>query len=314
MALHFNFVDLQLLIHVADTGSMGRGAERCFLSPPAATKRIKMLEEALSVKLMYRNPHGVSLTPAGQVFVQHARTLFAHVERLHDDMQAFASGLKGHIRLWTNTTAVTEFLPDVLATFMARQPDVNVELRERLSYEIVKAVEEGVADIGIVAGNVSTENLEVLPFREYNIVMVCPLNHRLAEMESIAFVSTLDFDYVGLSQSSAIHKFLAQAAEVLGGRLKLRVEVGSFEGICRLVEAGVGVSVIPASVAERMSKTTNIRVVPLQDEWAWRKLRICVRSMKALPSFSRELVDVLTGADSGSSVLLNQPFQNRELP
>lgn len=314
MALHFDFVDLQLLIHVADTGSMGRGAERSFLSPPAATKRIKMLEEALSVKLMYRNPHGVSLTPAGQVFVQHARNLFSNVERLHDDMQAFSSGIKGHIRLWTNTTAVNEFLPEALAIFMARQPDVNVELRERLSYEIVKAVEEGVADIGIVAGNVSTENLEVLPFRDYNIVMVCPRNHPLAELESIRFGRTLDFDYVGLSQSSAIHKFLAQAAEVLGGRLKLRVEVGSFEGICRLVEAGVGISVIPASVAERMSKITNIQVVTLQDEWAWRKLRICVRSMNALPSFGRDLVDVLTGAEGCPSILLNKPFQNSELP
>ncbi len=272
---------------------MGRGAERCFLSPPAATKRIKMLEEALSVQLLYRTRLGVSFTPAGQIFVQHARSMFAEVERLNDEMQAFASGMKGHIRLWTNTTALYEFLPETLAAFMASQPDVDLELRERQSYDIVRAVNDGEADIGIVAGNISTEHLEVLPYRDYNIVLVTPAQHPLAGRESVEFWETLEFGHVCMSEATAIHKFLIDASNALGMRLKMRVEVGSFDNICRLVEAGAGVGVVPATVAARLARTMAISIVPLRDEWAWRKLRICVRRMERLPAFARELVQSL---------------------
>lgn len=293
MALHFDFVDIRLLLNVADTGSMGRGAERSFLSPPAATNRIKSLEDAFGVKLLYRNSQGVTLTPAGHTFVQHARALFAEVERLHDDMKAFECGIRGHVRLWANTTALNDFLPQTLARFMAAHPDVNVELRERVSQDIVRAVEEGVADIGIVAGSVRTDRLEALPYRDDKLVLVTCTGHALATREDIDFAETLRFDHVGLSESSAIHKFLTQAASACGMRLNLRIEVGSFDGVCRLVEAGVGIGVVPATAATRYATTMRIRIIPLRDEWAMRKLRICVRSMEQLPSFARDLVDTL---------------------
>lgn len=293
MSLRFDFVDLQLFIHVVETGNMGRGAERCFLSPPAATKRIKLLEDALGVKLLYRSSQGISPTPAGEVFARHARVLFANIGHMNDELQAYAAGVKGHVRLWTNTTAVNEFLPELLTRFMVGRPHVNVELRERLSHEIVKAVEEGMADIGIVAGHVSTDNLEVLPFRDYELVVILPRNHPLAGLDTVSFESTLKYDYIALSEASAIRKFLVNAAEALGARLKNRVEVGSFESICRLVEAGIGISVVPKSIAVRIAGTLRLAIIPLEEEWARRRLRICVRRLDELPSFGRDLVDVL---------------------
>ena len=154
---HFDLVDIRLLINIADASSMGRGAEKTFLSAPAASNHIEGLEESFGVKLLYRSNHGVTLTSAGQAFVHHARAVFTQVEHLHDDLKAYASGIRGHVCLWANTAAMTEFLPRTLTTFMASYPDVNVELRERLSYEIVRAIDEGVTDIGIVAGDVRTE-------------------------------------------------------------------------------------------------------------------------------------------------------------
>lgn len=298
MALHFDFVDIRLLINVADACSMGRGAEKTFLSPPAASNRIKSLEDAFGVKLLYRNSQGVTLTPAGQTFVHHARAVFAQVEHLNDDLRAYASGIRGHVRLWANTTAMTEFLPRTLAAFMVSHPDVNVELRERLSHEIVRAVDEGVADIGIVAGNVRTEALEVLPYRDDRLVLVTSSGHALAQTSSMEFCDTLRYDYVGLSESSAIHRFLAQAASTSGLRLNSRIEVGSFEGVCRLVEAGVGIGVVPEAAAARYAANMRIRIIQLRDEWALRKLRICVRSIEQLPSFARDLVEALVAGAS----------------
>lgn len=298
MTPHFDLVDLRLLINVTDARSMGRGAEKSCLSAPAASNRVKGLEDSFGVKLLYRSHHGVTLTPAGEAFVHHARAVFAQVEHLHDDMNAYASGIRGHVRLWANTTAMTEFLPDTLAAFMASHPDVNIELRERLSHEIVRAVDEGVTDIGIVAGDVRTEGLEMLPYRDDRLVLVSPLDHPVSRAASMEFSETLKYDHVSLDESSAIHRFLTQAASRAGLKLNSRIEVASFEGVCRLVEAGVGIGVVSESAASRHAATMRIKVVRLRDEWALRKLRICVRSAEQLPSFARDLVEALAAGPS----------------
>lgn len=293
MSFYFDFFDARLLVNVADSGSLGRGAEKSFLSPSAATNRVKNLEDTLGVKLLYRNPQGVTLTPAGHAFVAHARNLLAEIQRLHDSMKAYECGMRGHVRLWANTTAFNDALPGAMATFMTRHPEVDIELRERLSPDIVRAVDDGAADIGIVAGNVHTEGLEMLPYCNDRLVLVVGRQHALADQDEVDFAQTLRFDQVSLGESSAIHKFLVQAAMASGLRLSLRIEVNSFESICRLVEAGVGIGVIPESAARHYGERMAIRRVRLRDEWAERKLRICVRDMAQLPSFARDLVDIL---------------------
>ena len=152
--MHFDLTDLRLLVHVAEANSLTRGAERSHLSLPAASTRIKNLEESVGAKLLYRTSQGVTLTPPGQAFVHHARLVLGQIEHLRGDMQEYARGIKGHLRVFANTTALGEFLPPVLRAYLLSHPDVNIDLRERLSHDIVRAVSEGQTDIGIVAGTV----------------------------------------------------------------------------------------------------------------------------------------------------------------
>jgi len=159
-------------------------------------------------------------------------------------------------------------------------------LRERLSHDIVRAVTEGQTDIGIAAGSVRTENLEVIAYRHDRLVLVVPRGHALAEAKAIDFADTLELDDVGLHEASAIHAFLQQICDGLHRHIKLRIHVGNFE-------AAVGVGVLPESAARRHAQTMDIGIVPLTDEWALRALQICVRSLKALPPFARDLVDLL---------------------
>jgi DNA-binding transcriptional LysR family regulator len=188
---------------------------------------------------------------------------------------------------------MTEFMPAVLSRFLASHPDVTVELRERLSYLVIKAVSEGSADIGIVAGKPASSELEYIPYREDRLVLVTPIEHPLSELSEVAFSDTLAFEYVGLSEWSAIHAFLIQAADKLGYPFRFRVEVGSFEAVCRMIEAGVGIGVVPELVAKRYAQRLNIKIVSLSDEWSERKLQICVRNLQQLPSFTRDLVNML---------------------
>ena len=291
--MHFDFVDLRLIVNIADTKNLARAAERSHLSAPAASNRIRNLEQDLGVKLLYRSSQGVTLTPAGEAFVHHARLVLERVEHLAGDMQEYGEGIKGHVRIWANTTAISEFLPAVLSGFLRDHPDVNIGLREVLSVEIVKGVADGATDIGIVAGNVHGEHLEMLPYRDDRLVLVTSSDHALAHERSVHFAQTLDDNYVGLPTSSAIHTFLNNAADALGRRIKLRIQVGNFEAACRMIEAGVGIGIVPESVALRQARTLRISIVPLNDAWAERKLKICVRSVTDLPQFARVLVDRL---------------------
>jgi DNA-binding transcriptional LysR family regulator len=293
MAAHFDLPDIKLFVNIAEANSLTRGAERSHMSLPAASIRIKNLEEGLGIKLLYRTSQGVTLTPPGQAFMHHARLVLQQLNDLRGDLAEYVKGTKGHVRIFANTTAMAEFLPAVLPKFLANHPDVNVDLKERLSNDIVRAVSEGKVDIGIVAGNVRTEGLEVLPYVEDRLVLVTPLSHPLAERDEVDFEEVLTHDFVGMLEASAIHGFLAQAAHDLHRSVKIRIQVGNFETACRMIESEVGVGVLPFSAASRHAKNMKIRIVEIKDEWAVRKLQICVRSMQGLPVFARELIELL---------------------
>jgi DNA-binding transcriptional LysR family regulator len=298
--MHFDLVDLRLMVRVAEANSLTRGAEGSHISLPSASTRIKNLEESIGTKLLYRTSQGVTLTPPGQAFVHHARLVLGQIESLRGDMQEYAKGVKGHLRIFANTTALGEFLPPVLRAYLLSHPDVNIDLKERLSHDIVRAVTEGQTDIGIVAGHVRTENLEVIPYRQDRLALVVPEGHALAQTESIDFEQTLGLDHIGLQESSAIHAFLRQVCDGLHRRLPLRIQVGNFEAACRMIEANVGVGILPESAARRHAQTMAIRIVRLNDEWSLRALLICMRKLDALPGFARDLVDLLV-ADASSA-------------
>ncbi|WP_353149595.1 LysR substrate-binding domain-containing protein [Pollutimonas bauzanensis] len=304
MAMHFDLTDMQLMVNVAGAQSMTKGAERSFLSLPAASNRVKNLENHLGTALFYRNSQGVTLTPSGEAFVRHARIVLRQLEHLRGDIQEYASGVKGRVRVYANTTAMNEFMPNILATYLAAHPDVNVELRERLSYLVVKAVADGTADIGITAQEGGGENIEFLPYRTDRLVLVTHKDHALAEHKSVDFDDTLSYDYVGLSEASAIHAFLLQAADDLGRVLRFRVEVSNFEAACRMIAAHVGIGVVPETAARRYVKDLPLQIISLNDAWALRRLHICVRQFDRLPVFAKELVSLLVkdGSKENSNV------------
>lgn len=293
MANHFDLTDLQLIVNIGDASSLTRGAEKSHLSLPAASNRVKNLEEHFGTRLFHRNSQGVTLTPSGDAFLRHARLVLRQIEHLRGDIHEYARGIKGQVRMMANTTAMTEFMPGVLSRYLAAHPDVTVELRERLSYLIVKAVSEGSADIGIVAGRPAASDLEFLPYQEDRLVLVTPENHPLGALDEVSFADTMSYEYVGLSEWSAIHAFLIQAANSIGHPFRFRVEVSNFETVCRMIEQGVGIGVVPERAAQRYAQRLNIKLVRLADEWAERKLHVCVRHLEQLPSFARELVNML---------------------
>ena len=291
--MRFDLADLSLFRHVVEAGSITHGAERAHLALAAASTRIRNMEDVLGVPLLTRGRQGVTPTQAGRTLLQHARAILRQAERLHEDLGAYSGGLAGQIRVLSNTNALTEFLPEALSSFLAAHPNVSIDLEERLSDEIVGLIAEGVADLGVVAGTVDAGGLETYPFRRDRFVVVVAADHPLAKRAKLAFEDVLDQDFVGLDRASAIQRFLATKAVRIGRPLRLRVQLRSFDAVCRLVECKVGVGIVPETTARRVSKTMAIRAVALSDAWAVRDLTICVRSRKELPTYARQLVEHL---------------------
>ncbi|HEY8564557.1 MAG TPA: LysR substrate-binding domain-containing protein [Beijerinckiaceae bacterium] len=289
----FDLVDLNLFRHVVEAGSITKGAERANLALAAASTRVRNLELDVGAPLLLRGRQGVTPTPAGRALLQHARTMLAQAERLREDLAAYAGGVAGQIRVLSNTNALTEFLPEALSAFLSRHPQVGVDLEERLSDEIVGLIAEGVGDIGIVAGTVETASLETFPFRSDRFVLVVPADDALSRRASLPFAEVLSRDFVGLDRASALQRFLAGKAARAGRTLRLRVQLRSFDAVCRLVEGGVGVGIVPETTARRAARTMAIAVVALEDAWALRDLTLCVRSMRELAPSARMLVEHL---------------------
>ena len=220
----------------------------------------------------------MTLTPPGQAFVTHARMVLGQIEHLRGDMQEYVRGIKGHVRVFANTTSLGEFLPPVLRHYLRRNPDVNIDLRERLSHDIVRAVTEGQTDIGIVAGLVRTENLVTLPYRRDRLVLVVPRGHALDGEMQMAFADTLDLDHVACTNPAPSMPSCARPATSCTGPSSSASQVGNFESACRMIESGVGVGVLPESAASRHAHPWDIAIVPLSDAWSVREMQICVRS------------------------------------
>lgn len=291
--MHFDLTDLRLFVHAADEGSLTRAAARQHLSLAAASARIKALEAQSGLPLLYREARGVRLAPPGEAFLHHARGVLRQVDQLRADLQEYGGGLRGHVRVFANTTAVTDFLPDILPAFLAAHPRVNVDLQEKPNAEIARGVLDGRADVGIVAGAVDTLGLQAIHFSTDRLVLACAAAHPFAALPRIAFADTLPEDHVGLQAGSTLQTFLAQVTERLGQPLKLRIQLSSFDAMCRMIGAGVGVGIVPESAARRHQAASGLALVELADAWSVRERYVLVRDRDRLPGYADALVEAL---------------------
>ena len=291
--MHLDLKDLNLFINIAEAGSLTQGAKKAFISPAAASVRMKALEGQLNTRLLYRDSKGVELTEGGNRLLKHARLIMRQMAYLKTDFNEYGADSSGHIRIFANTTAVTEFLPEMLSHYLAQNPGVTIDLQERLTKDIIRGVFEGSTDMGIVAGPITTKDLEVLHYSTDCLVLVIPQGHILDQGRPVKFTDTLSYHHVGMQEGSTLQDFMREQAEDLGVKLSWRIKVSSFESVCRMVEAEVGIGIIPHSAAIRHCKTMRLSIVHLNEPWAIRERSILVRQLYALPGYVRKLISVL---------------------
>ncbi|MBH2033151.1 MAG: LysR family transcriptional regulator [Pseudomonadales bacterium] len=293
--MQYDLIDLRLFVAIAEARNLTRGAARVHLAPSSASHRLRLLEASIGTPLLVREPRGVSLTRAGEALLRHARQVFAQLEQMHADLTPFAQGVRGHVSLWANTHATHTFLPDSLSAFLQRYPQVSVTLEEHTSPDVVMAVARGEVDVGVVAESVAGADVELIPYRADRLVLIAPADHALAQWASTLFAQVLDYPFVMLHAGSAIHTFTMNAAAALGRHLEVRIQVRSFEAVCRMVSAGVGVGLVPLGAVPVGAARAALTVIELDEPWAQRDLKVCVRKRELLSGFSAALLACLVG-------------------
>ncbi|ALP68508.1 LysR family transcriptional regulator [Paraburkholderia caribensis] len=294
---HFDLQSLRVFALVAEHGSLTKAAEHGRLTLSAVSKRITDLESVTDCTLLVRRARGVELTAAGRGLHEHALRVLAQVNSMANEMSDFAVGIRGHVRVWANTSAIVQFLPVDLASFLNANRGVKVSLEERLSGEIVRAVISGEAELGIFADNVPAPNVERRLYRRDQLVLVVPQGHPFSERDVIRFVDTLDEDYVGLNAGSSLLSRMRDAALAAERLLRLRIQVSSFDGICRMIESGLGIGVLPSRALRDEVLDAGLRAVALSDEWANRTLWIGTKNSSVLAPEAVRLFDFLSQSD-----------------
>jgi DNA-binding transcriptional LysR family regulator len=288
--MHFDLVDLRLLVMVVDSGGLAVAARQANISVSALSERMKSLEESAGAELLERSVKGTKPTQAGLELVGHARAVLMQAERLNGAVAAWKSRNRGLIRMRANSNAIASFLPDLLASFLSRNPDVAVDLREQTSDLIAAAVRGGDADLGIAAGNANFDGLRTKPFREDRLVLIVPPGHSASEQKSLHFSEVLGEHFIGLDEQAAIQVYLSNHAKRLGHDLTIRIRLRSFESVCRMVAAGAGVAVVPASTITSPIFERGAVAVELSDTWARRNLVICLPKDRSTPKLVQGLV------------------------
>jgi molybdate transport repressor ModE-like protein len=294
MQLRFDLIDLRLFLHVVEAGSITHGARRSNMTLASASERVRAMEDTLGTPLLVRKRRGIEVTGAGAVLVQHAGVVLQQLEQMRGELGGFAKGLRGHVRLYSNTVGILEYLPAMLAKFLSKHPHIDIELEEHPSREIVRAVAAGRADIGIVAGSVdATAQLQTFPFAQNQLVLIVPRKHPLARHRQASFSQALEHDFVGLGADSALQDYVNQQALRAGLLLRVRLRLGSFDLICQMVAKGIGIAVLPEATARRMQQSLPVKAVTLTDAWTARHLTTCVRSLKRLSPHAQQLFNIL---------------------
>lgn len=296
--MRLDLFDLQLVVNIVDTGSLTKGAERSSISLQACSERIKKLEQQFYVSIFTRHANGVKLTLAGQTFLEHAQLVLQQSKYMQQAMAPFSKGLSSNITLWCNSSAQSEYLPLLLPQYLVDNPNIQIDLKEAESNDIVQAIDSGVAKLGLISSFFKSHELQTLEFSDDPLVLICPKNHELAIQKTRQLSDILSHSFVGLMQYHSLQQSIETQAKLLGCAIQYRLRLPNFAAIAQVVANGVGIAIMPKRAALRLKDFYSFKQVELTGEWANRKLLLTAQSFDDLPVSYQHFAQFLMSQNS----------------
>ncbi|EIF33004.1 transcriptional regulator [Burkholderia sp. Ch1-1] len=292
--MRFDLESLRVFAVVVEQGSIAAAADAAHIVASAASRRISELERHAGTPLFERHSRGMHPTAAGQTLYRHVRRILEQFQQAEDELDEYTRGVRGHVRLSVNFTAMAHYLPQALHRFLSANREIKIDLIEKTSDMVVRMVENGTVDFGICSLTEPQERLTCLPYRVDRLFLIAPAHHRHAGCSRLRFDDVLDEDFVGMQDGASTHTLSQRAATASGRRLKLRIQVTSFEAVRNMVAAGLGFGLLPEiGIPEAVPGLVKIE---LDEPWAERPLQIVHRHFDALPAAARLLIEHLTSS------------------
>ncbi|PUA17963.1 LysR family transcriptional regulator [Glaciimonas sp. PCH181] len=288
-----DLTSLRLFVAVCQERNIARAAEREFIAPSAISRRIAEIEAIIGLPVIHRESRGISVTPVGETVLRHAQAVIGSIEAMGAELSQFASGAKGKVRLVGNLSSIVQFLPEDIAAFQRAFPDVDIDLEEQTSTNVMRSIQEHAADLGICNTIAGAEQFEQLPYRTDHLVLMVPRSHALSDATTVGLVDILNENFVSLGGESALTQLLAQEAINLDATLNIKIRVSSLDALCRMVHVGLGIAVVPQQIGEMYISALDVRLVPIRDAWAVRQLIVIFRNRAQLTATAAAMVNFL---------------------
>lgn len=266
--------NLRLFVAAAQEGSIARAAAREHIAASALSRRIADFEHALGAALFVRSSRGIALTEAGRCVLERGLRIEDDLRNLVKEVWSLSGTVMGTVRLFANASAIVGPLPERLKAYKVAHPAVDIALQEHRSWEVVRACLDDRADLGIAVAMEVPRHLESWPFAADPLIVVLPAGHALAAQGRVTFKAAVDCGLVGVQAGGALDQLLHERAEGSGLAFKPSVTVNSFDAACRMVEAGLGVAIVPTSAATAYAGAGSFARCTLAEPWADRELRL----------------------------------------
>lgn len=263
MALNLN--SLRLFLAVATHGGFSRASRITGVSQPAISKAVRLLELQSGAQLLVRSAGGVSLTQAGELLLEHARSLFAEERAAEEELESLRGLNRGVLRVGASTTLASYFLPPILGELHRAHPSIDIALLSANARTVVTAVLEHEVELGLVEGPAHDGRLEIRPWREDALVVVVATGHRLAKVRRLTGPRLME-DLLLLREEGA------GTREVMLAGLRRRrwtpqrvFVVNSTEAIKGMVAAGVGWALLSERAVREEVELGRLKVLPVED-------------------------------------------------
>jgi DNA-binding transcriptional LysR family regulator len=286
---------LRLFVQVCDARSILQVSGREGVVPSAITKRLARLERELGVTLLRRGGGGVIPTSAGLALAANARSLLQESRRLHDAMGLYKEGAAGFVSMSATHSAIAGHLMDDVARFQSdpRYGEARIAITQGVTSEVVLAVREGRAALGIVWDMTELGGLRSTSYGHDQLVIGVRADHPLAGRVSVSIPEAFEHAYISFPWAQTFIDMLLRAGTLSKPPAAPRLSVPTLEAAMRCAARGLGLCVIPVEATSPLSEALGLRVIGLQDAWAVRHHAICWREETAQTPMARQLVDHL---------------------
>ncbi len=262
---------LKYFCAVARTGSFTRAAQQERLAQPSLSQQIRKLEDELGTKLFDRLGRQVRLTSFGEVFLPRAEGILRQVSDAQQEMHEMAGAGRGKVVIGSIPTIAPYFLPQCLASFAPKFPQILVNVVEEFTFELLDRIEKGTIDLALLALPIPGEHFVCQELLRERLYLVVPKNHRLASQLTVSLKQVEQDPFLLLKEGHCFRENTLSAC----GRAKLQPNVvfesGQFTTILAMVAAGMGISVVPKMA---IGQYKNVRFIPLADERAYRRVGV----------------------------------------